>query len=144
MWRRCSTPQNFLLAFIDELWKTQKKSEFCKNKKKIKKKKKILEISSFYTCVPKTTIRYSPRDTEWHHSILSFSAIFCHLPPPPPHLSFLTLEKPKFWKKEKSIWQCHHFKFVQQKTQSNDACLLRYGVWQTFYHFVILGHFLLF
>ena len=32
-----------------------KKSEFCKNETK-KKKKKLLEILSFYTCVPKTSI----------------------------------------------------------------------------------------
>ena len=32
MWRRWGTPQNFLLAFTDELSKTQK-SEFWKNEK---------------------------------------------------------------------------------------------------------------
>ena len=49
MWRRWSIPQNFLLAFIVELWKTRK-SELWKTEKK------LLEISSFYTYVPKTTI----------------------------------------------------------------------------------------
>ena len=28
---------------------------------------------------------------------------------------------------KKSIWRCHHFKLVQQKTRSYDVCLLRYG-----------------
>ena len=54
-----NTHNNFLLAFIDELWKTQK-IRILK-----KWKRKLLEISSFYVCVPKPTIRYSSRDTEW-------------------------------------------------------------------------------
>ena len=41
-------PQNFLLAFIDELWKTWKIRILVKWNK-------LLEISSFYTCVPKIT-----------------------------------------------------------------------------------------
>ena len=45
--------------------------------------------------------------------------------------------KPKFWKNEKSIWRCHHFKLVQQKTWSYDVCLLRYGVWQTWWSYDI-------
>ena len=32
--------------------------------------------------------------------------------------------------KSQKISKCHHFKLVQQKTRSNDVCLLRYGVWQ--------------
>ena len=130
MWRRWSTPQDFFLAFTDELSKTRKikiLQKWKKTKTKTKTKKKKLVISSFYTCVPKTTIRCSPRDTEWHNLILSCRAIFDHLRP----LSSLNPRKPKFWKKEKSIWRCHHFKLVQQKTQSNDVCLLRYGVCQT-------------
>ena len=54
-----NTHNNFLLAFIDELWKTQK-IRILK-----KWKRKLLEILSFYVCVPKPTIRYSSRDTEW-------------------------------------------------------------------------------
>ena len=78
-------------------------------------------------------------------------AYFC-LPPNNP-------KKQKFWKNKTSIWRCHHFKLVQQKTQSNDICLLRYEVyqkWQSYdiwflrYQlqqtdfFVILDHSLLF
>ena len=48
MWR-WDTPQNFLLAFIVELWKTKKIRILRTWKKK-------LEISSFYSCVPKTRI----------------------------------------------------------------------------------------
>ena len=43
MWR-WGTPQNFLVAFIDELWKTQKI-------RILKTWKKLLERSLFYTCV---------------------------------------------------------------------------------------------
>ena len=42
-----------------------------------------------------------------------------------------TPENQNFEKNKKSIWICHHFKLVQQKTQSNDVCFLRYGVRQT-------------
>ena len=49
MWWRWGTSQKFLLAFIDELWKIQKIRLF-------RKWKNLLEISSFYTSVPKTTI----------------------------------------------------------------------------------------
>ena len=50
MWRMCSKPNYEVSAFIDELWKP------C-NIRILKKwkKKKMLEISSFYTCTPKTT-----------------------------------------------------------------------------------------
>ena len=80
--RRCCTPQNFLFAFIDELWKTKKIIILEKCWKKKKKKKKILEISSFYTWVPKTTVRDSTWDPEWHN-------FFCNLEP------FLSFEKKK-------------------------------------------------
>ena len=43
------TPWNFLLPFTDEFWKTRKI-------RLLKKWKKLLKISSFYTCVPKNTI----------------------------------------------------------------------------------------
>ena len=89
-------------------------------------------------------MRYSAWDTEWDNIFLSFWVIFCPLPPPPP---LKQPTNPKFLKKkkknEKSIWRCHHFKLVQQKTRSNNVCFLRYGVWQTEL-FIILDHFLLF
>ena len=69
IWRKWGTPHNFLLALIDGLWKTQKLRILKKWKRK-----KILQILSFYKCVPKTTIRCSPWDTDWHN-------FFCHLGP---------------------------------------------------------------
>ena len=126
MWRRWSTPQNLLLAFIDELWKTQK----IRISKKWKKQK-IAGISSFYTSVPKSTMRYSSWDTEWEKYFLSFWAIFCPLIPP------WHPRKPIFWKKEKIICRCHHFKLAPQKTTK--WCLLT-QIWSatdiTFCHFI--------
>ena len=93
MWR-WDTPQNFLLAFTDKLWKSWK-IWF------LKKWKKLLEISSFYTCVPKTTImRYSSWDMDWDR-------IFCHFEPffallfPPHRPPLITTQKTKILKKWK-------------------------------------------
>ena len=69
MWRRWGTPQNFLLAFTDEVWKTQ---QF----RILKKWKNLLEISSFYTCVPKTTIIWGTVP-----EIQSETNFFCHFGP---------------------------------------------------------------
>ena len=85
MWRRWDTPQNFLLAFIDELWKAWKIRILKKWKNE--KKKKMLEISPFYTCAPKnySHMKYNSWDTELE-LILPFWAIFCpfiRLPTPP-------------------------------------------------------------
>ena len=111
-----------------------KKSEFPKNekKKKHKKAKKTGDIIILHMC------------TKNHNQVQSMrygvTQFFCHLGPicgPP--LS-LTPQKTKILKKKTKkhleIWWYHHFQLVQQKTLSNDVCLLRYGVWQTvFCHF---------
>ena len=135
MWRRCGTPQNYCLAFIDELekqllikkllkWANKKYKNFNIYKKKdyftpvyqksysydlqflryrmwqneigicgsflallphptpphpliLKKWKKLLEISSFYKCVPKSNhIRYGSIDKKWETKFLPFWAIF--------------------------------------------------------------------
>ena len=92
MWR-WSTPQNFLLPFIDELWKTQKI-------RLLKKGKKLLVISSFYTCSKKHNhIRYSSRGTEWEN-FFSFWAIFCPVTSPSPSIP-LTIKKTKIKKMKK-------------------------------------------
>ena len=57
---RWGTSQNFLLAFIDKLWKTQKL-------RILKWKKKLLRYGGI----------------EWDKFCLSFWAIFCPLPPNP-------------------------------------------------------------
>ena len=138
MWRRWSTPQNFLLRFIDELWKAWKIRVLKKNEKK-----KLLEISSFYTCVPKTIIIWGTVP------VIQSEANFGHFlpftsPPPPQQQQQQQPRKPKFWRNEKSIRRSHNFKLVQQKAQSNYVCLLRYGLQQTFFCHFRLFFFLLF
>ena len=83
MWGRWATPQNFLLAFIDELWKTRK----IRLLKKWKKKKKFLEISSFDTCVPKTAIIWCavPKIQSETEFFVTLGHFFALLTPSPPN-----------------------------------------------------------
>ena len=103
-----------------------KKTEFRKNEKINKKQ---TSKQKYWRYHHSTHLYQKPQSGAfpeiWSDKIfLSFRAIFCPLPPPKHH------RKPKFWKNGKSIWRCHYFKLVQQKTQSNDVCLFRYGEWQ--------------
>ena len=92
MWGRRGTPQNFLLAFIDKLWKSPKI-------RLLKKWKNLLEISSIYTCVPKTTIIWGTFPEI--RSETEFFVILGHVLPfwPTP----LTTQKTKILKK----WKKH-------------------------------------
>ena len=58
-------------------------------------------------------------------AILSFFSSFCPFSPHTPNP-----ENQKFWKNERSIWRCYHFKLAQWKTKSW-CMLIRYRVWQT-------------
>ena len=90
-----------------------------------------MEISSFYTCVPKITIVRctvleisSERDT--------FLVILHYFLPyyAPNKLKNQNFEKMKKALKKKCTWKnCNHFTNVYQKLQSCDACFLRYEVW---------------
>ena len=77
----------------------------------LKNWKKHLEISSFYTCVPKMI--WCILLEVWN--FFSFSNIFCPFAPHPP----LTIQKSKFWKNEKTAWRYHHFTHKHTIT-SND------------------------
>ena len=88
------------------IFEKPEKSEFWKIKKN------LLKISSFYTCVPKTTMIWGTVS-----EIRSETKCFCHVwpfsvlqPPLPP-----TIQKIKILKKWKRIWKCHHFKLVRQR-----------------------------
>ena len=130
-WRRWDTPQNFLLAFIHELWKTRKIRILIKWKTKKKQKKYAGDIIILHMCTKHYNHkRYSSWDTEWDRIFCHFGSFFTLLPHP-----LTQPRKPKFWKNEKSIWRCHHFKLEQQKTQLNDVYLLRYGVQDNFLSF---------
>ena len=79
MWGRWGTPQNYLLAFIHELWKARKIGL-------LKKWKNLLNIPSFYICVPKTTIIWGTvPEIRSEREFLSFWAIFCPLNLLPPN-----------------------------------------------------------
>ena len=101
--------------------KNQIKSEFWRNEKK----KNAGDIILLHMCTKDHNhMRYSSWDTKWDNFFLSFWAIFCPLPSPLPHLTT---------QKSKTLKRCHHFKFVQQKTQTNDVCLFRHGEQQTIF-----------
>ena len=106
-------PQNFILAFIDELWETWKI-------RILKKKKK-----NCWRC--HNHMKYNSWDTELDWFFLVISGHFLPFFAPPPKQP----RKPKFWKHEKIIWWYHRFKLVLQEAQSYDVCLIRYGKRQT-------------
>ena len=85
----------------------------------------MLEISSFYKCVPKTTSSTVPEI--WSETIfLSIWAFFCLLSHTPSKV--LDANKPKFWKNEKSIWRCHHqmmYAYSDMECNRNIFCQFR-------------------
>ena len=104
-------PQNFLLAFIDELWKTWKIRILVKWNK-------LLEISSFYTCVPKITFIWGT--VAEIRSETEFFVILSHFLP----LCPLTTWKIKILKK----WQLIGLWFVIQDK------VLNFHDWILCYH----------
>ena len=78
MWGRWDTPQNFLLAFIDELWKTWKI-------RILKKWKKIAgDIIILHMCTKNHNhMRYSSWDTKWDRIFCHFEPLFVLLTPAP-------------------------------------------------------------
>ena len=89
MWGRWGTPQNFLLSFIDELWKPLKNQTF-------EEVKNLLEISSFYTCTKNHNhMRYSSWDRKWDRIFCHFGPFFC---------SFNNPENQSFEEMKKASW----------------------------------------
>ena len=91
MWGRWGTPQNFLLVFIDELWKTRKISLF-------KKWKKIAgDIIILHMCTKNHNhMRYSSWDKEWDRIICHFGPFFAllhSLPNNPENQNFQKMKK---------------------------------------------------
>ena len=122
MYRRWSTPQKFCLVFIDEL----EKQLFIALKTTInfeKKWKILLEISSFYTNLPKTTIAWV--QFLWYgvtqREYFAILGLFCHF-------TTLTTRKIKISKKWKKTWRCYHYNYLYQKLWSYDIYFLRYEV----------------
>ena len=98
-------------------------------KRKIYKKwNKHLEISSFYTSVQKTMIRWRTVPEIWWMAdliVISHFGLFSPFYIPPK-----SQKKSKFWKNEKNAWRYHHFRNVYQKLWSEDVQFLRYAARQ--------------
>ena len=98
--------------------------------KNFEKWKNLLEISSFYSCVPKITIIWCTVPeirSESDRIFLSFWVIFCFFFHPHP----FWFQKSKFWKKEKKIGDIiilHMCTINDNKWQSYEVWFLRYGV----------------
>ena len=107
---------------------TPEKSKFWK------KRKKHLEILSFYRCtINDNHTMYGSWDIERNRTFCHFGPFFALLLP-------LKTQKSKAWKNEKTTCKYYHFIQVYHKWQSYDVWFLRYWMWQT--EFVILDHFL--
>ena len=83
MWRRRDTPQNFVLAFIDELWKTWKNENFEKNEKNCWRYHHFIDMYQKLQSYEVQFLRYGVRQF-----FFSFWAIFLpfttpYAPPPP-------------------------------------------------------------
>ena len=89
----------------------------------LKNKEKHLEISLFYTCVPKLDdMIYGSWQIELDRLKLVILGLFCPFTP-------LKTQKTKILKNGKKCWRCHHSLYVHQKSQLYDVWFLRYGVW---------------
>ena len=98
----------------------------------LKKWKKLLDIIILHMCIKNQSYKVWFLKYGVRRNFLPFWAIFYPFTPPP-----LTKQKIKLFKNKKSIWRCHHFTHMYQKSLSHDVCFLRYGVWKTiFCHFV--------
>ena len=112
---------------------------------KKKLKKKHLEISLFYTCVPRILndmISSWDRDlSSWQTEIGNHWLIFSLLPPPPPPPPPIETKNNRILNKWKNCWRYHYFTNVYQKPQLYEVGFLRYRERDIFF-FVILGHLL--
>ena len=119
MWR-WGTPQNFLLAFIDELWKIKKIRILKKWKKK---KKNCWRYHHRYQKPQSYEVQFLRSGVR--QNVLSFSAISCPFTPLPTR-TIKILKKWKHYLEMSSFFTC----------APKNTCLLRYGEWQTvFCHF---------
>ena len=118
---KCNCYFSFLAIFCSFTPLTAWKKKIWKNGKK-----NHLEISSFYTSVPKSWLhaimflRYGMWQVQLLFFILGYFFLF-HPPNSP--------KNENFKKKEKSTWR-YHFKHIYQKSWSYTILFLRFGTWQ--------------
>ena len=120
-WNRCYCYFSFSAIFCPF-------TPLTAQKMKMKKKwKKHLDISSFYTSIPKIMIIYYTfrRYGTWQMLLFFIVGYFFPLKSPnsPKNQS---LKKMKKWG-----WRCHHFTHVYHKLWLDDVWFLRYGTQQT-------------
>ena len=88
---------------------------------KLKFKKNLLEISSFYNSVPKIMIIcYTVPEIQHVTDVIAifhFGPFFTLLPPNSP-------KNQKFWKNERNAWRYHRFTYVYQKLWSDDVYMV--------------------
>ena len=101
------------------------KSGFLKNEKK------LLEISSLNTCIPKTHIIWGtvPQVGNETKKSCHFWSFLCLLPPAPPPSPPKQARKPKFKNHEKNIWRCHYFYTCATKIMMKWCMLTQ--IWST-------------
>ena len=123
---RCNCSFSFWAIFCPFTTITARKMKISQNWKK------FVEISSFYTSVPKIMIICYTVPEIGHMTdknfffFLGYFLPFYPLPHPPN-----SPKKSKFQKNEKTIWKYHHFTHVYQKLWLDGVWFLRCGVWQT-------------
>ena len=124
---RCNSYFSFLAIFCPFTPLTVQKIKISK------KWKTGLEISSFYTILPKTMIIGHTVLETWCMMdviIFHFGLFFALLPPNSLKNENLKYEKRKSQKNEKKTWRHHHhFTQVYQKLWSYAILFLRYGTW---------------
>ena len=99
--------------------------------------KKLLEILSFYTTVPKIMIICYNVPEIWSMTDVIFSPFTS--PNSLKNEDFKTMKISKKWKK--TTWRYRHFMQVYQKSWSHATLFLRYGVWRMWLLFFFLGYF---
>ena len=100
-----------------------------------KEKKNYLEMSTFYTCVPKIMIIWCMLPEIWSTTV----TFLCHFGPFFAFTSLTTL-KTKIWKNIKNPLRYYPFTHMHHTWRWYDVWFLRYRAWQKEF-FVILGHF---
>ena len=139
---RWGMPQNFFLAFSDELEKQIIIKKLFKWANKKQNHFNIYNVVFFFKKIKKNTCRYHYQNLDMIYSSWDIEQNKLKLVILGHFLPFIPLKIPKTknWKNEKICRIYHHFTHVHQKSQSYDLRFLRYGVRQT-KHFIILGHF---
>ena len=132
MWR-WGTPQDFLLAFIDELWKTWKIRILKKWKKiagKIEKKKR--KTIAHFTHVYQKLQSYEEQFLRYR-----VRQLFCHFGP---YFALLPLKQPEKWKFHKNEKRTWRYCLLHKCTKIMIICYAVSEIWHVT-HVIFIFHF---